>query len=94
VNLEARSVAMSSGRAAMSAQSLKFGQQHAAFPLPEGEVSLSFPAELSVGSAQTMAAFVNLLLKQAEQQAKSRADLRNDIGAAIDSQSGNSPSDK
>ena len=45
-------------------------QQHAAFPLPEGEVSLSFPAQLSVASAQNMASFVNLLLKQIEQQAK------------------------
>ncbi len=51
---------------------IKLGQQHAAFPLPEGDVSLSFPAELSVASAQTMALFVNLLLKQAEQQAQIR----------------------
>jgi hypothetical protein len=47
-------------------------KQHAAFPLPEGEISLSFPAELSVASAQMMAAFVGLLLKQAEQQAQNR----------------------
>jgi hypothetical protein len=51
---------------------IKLGHQHAAFPLPEGAVSLSFPAEMSVASAQMMASFVNLLLKQAEQQAQSR----------------------
>lgn len=51
---------------------VKLGQQHAAFPLPEGEVSLSFPADLSVSSAQTMAAFVKLALEQAERQAKAR----------------------
>jgi hypothetical protein len=50
----------------------KLGHQHAAFPLPEGDVSLSFPADLSLASAQTMAAFVGLLLKQAEQQAQRR----------------------
>jgi hypothetical protein len=50
----------------------KLGQQHAAFPLPEGSVSLSFPAELSVASAQMMASFVKLLLEQAERQAKAR----------------------
>ena len=50
----------------------KLGQQHAAFPLPEGGVSLSFPTDLSVASAQMMASFVNLLLKQAEQQAQMR----------------------
>src|SRR5688572_29379096 len=38
----------------------KLGQQHAAFPLPEGSVSLAFPAELSVASAQMMASFVNM----------------------------------
>ena len=51
---------------------LKLRQQHAVFPLAEGEVSLSFPADLSVASAQIMASFVNLLLKQAQQQAKIR----------------------
>ena len=51
----------------------KLGQQHAAFPLPEGSVSLSFPAEMSVASAQMMASFVKLLLDQAQQQAKLRA---------------------
>src|SRR6516165_8975927 len=30
-------------------------QVHATFPLPEGSVSLSFPAEMSVASAQIMA---------------------------------------
>lgn len=50
----------------------KLGQQHAVFPLPEGEVSLSFPATLSAASAKTMAAFVSLALEQAEQQAKAR----------------------
>ncbi len=50
----------------------KLGQQHAVFPLPEGEVSLSFPVELSVLSAQTMASFVTLALKQAEQLAQNR----------------------
>ena len=48
------------------------GQQHAVFPLAEGEVTLSFPAEISVESAQMMASFVNLALKQAEMQAKAR----------------------
>jgi hypothetical protein len=52
--------------------SSKFGHQHAAFPLPEGDVSLSFPAGLSVASAQMMASFVKLLLEQAERQAKAR----------------------
>jgi len=52
----------------------KLGHQHAAFPLPEGEVSLSFPAGLSVASAQTMAAFVKLALEQAERQAKTREE--------------------
>jgi hypothetical protein len=51
----------------------KLGHQHAAFPLPEGDVSLSFPAELSVASAKMMASFVKLLLEQAEGQAKARA---------------------
>lgn len=50
----------------------KLGHQHAAFPLPEGDVSLSFPAEMSVASAQMMASFVKLLLEQAERQAKTR----------------------
>jgi hypothetical protein len=49
---------------------------HAAFPLPEGSVSLSFAAEMSVASAQMMAAFVKLLLEQAEQQAKIREGKR------------------
>ena len=57
----------------------KLGQQHAAFPLPEGDVSLSFPAELSVASAQMMASFVNLLLKQAEQQARIRETVKSKI---------------
>ena len=48
----------------------KLGHQHAAFPLPQGEISLSFPAELSVASAQMMGSFVKLLLEQAERQAK------------------------
>lgn len=51
---------------------MKLGQQHAAFPLPEGEVSLSFPANLSVASAQMMASFVKLLIEQTERQAKTR----------------------
>jgi hypothetical protein len=50
----------------------KLGHQHAAFPLPEGDVSLSFPAELSLASAKMMASFVKLLLEQAEGQAKAR----------------------
>jgi hypothetical protein len=53
---------------------VKLGSQHAAFPLPEGEVSLSFPANLSLASAQTMAAFVKLALEQAERQAKAREE--------------------
>jgi hypothetical protein len=36
---------------------LKLRQQHAVFPLAEGEVLLSFPADLSVASAQIMASF-------------------------------------
>lgn len=56
----------------LTPQVVKLGQQHAAFPLPEGDVSLSFPAELSVASAQMMASFVKLLLEQTERQAKSR----------------------
>jgi hypothetical protein len=59
----------------------KLGHQHAAFPLPEGGVSLSFPADLSVASAQMMASFVNLLLKQAEQQAKNRESTKKDEAA-------------
>jgi hypothetical protein len=54
----------------------KLGQQHAAFPLPEGSVSLSFPADLSVASAQMMASFVKLLLEQAERQAKARQEVQ------------------
>jgi hypothetical protein len=50
----------------------KIGHQHAAFPLPEGEVSLSFPADMSLASAQMMASFVKLLLEQTERQAKAR----------------------
>lgn len=46
------------------------------FPLgPEEEVSLSFPAEMSVESAETMAAFVKLALDQALQRAKRRETL-------------------
>lgn len=48
----------------------KLGHQHAAFPLPEGDVSLSFPAEMSAASAETMAAFVKLAVDQALQRAK------------------------
>jgi hypothetical protein len=59
----------------------KLGQQHAAFPLPEGSVSLSFPAKMSVASAQMMASFVKLLLDQAEQQAKLRESNKNDEAA-------------
>jgi hypothetical protein len=59
----------------------KLGQQHAAFPLPEGSVSLSFPAEMSLASAQMMASFVKLLLDQAEQQAKLRESNKNDEAA-------------
>jgi hypothetical protein len=55
----------------------KLGQQHATFPLPEGSVSLSFPAEMSVASAQMMASFVKLLLEQAERQAKARESAEN-----------------
>lgn len=49
----------------------KSGQQYAKFPLPEGEVSLSFPAEMSAASAETMAAFVKLIMDQAKQAAGS-----------------------
>jgi hypothetical protein len=59
----------------------KLGHQHAAFPLPEGDVSLSFPAEMSVVSAQMMASFVKLLLEQAERQAKARESAKNDEAA-------------
>ena len=52
----------------------KLGHRHAAFPLPEGDVSLSFPAEMSLASAQMMASFVKLLLEQAERQAQARAE--------------------
>ena len=52
----------------------KLGHQHAAFPLPEGDVSLSFPAEMSLASAQMMASFVKLLLEQAERQAQAREE--------------------
>ena len=44
------------------------------FPFPRGEISLSFPAELSVASAQMMGSFVKLLLEQAERQAKVREE--------------------
>lgn len=57
----------------------KLGHQHAAFPLPEGDVSLSFPAEMSVASAQMMASFVKLLLEQAERQAKAREVMPEEI---------------
>jgi len=57
----------------------KLGHQHAAFPLPEGEVSLSFPAEMSVASAQMMASFVKLLLEQTERQAKAREGTPEEI---------------
>jgi len=67
--------------AAVPPSASKLGQQHAAFPLPEGSVSLSFPADLSVASAQMMASFVNLLLKQAEQQAKVRESAKKDEAA-------------
>jgi hypothetical protein len=53
-------------------QVAKLGHQNAAFPLPEGDVSLSFPAEMSVASAKMMASFVKLLLEQAERQATVR----------------------
>jgi hypothetical protein len=59
----------------------KLGQQHAAFPLPEGEISLSFPAEMSLASAQMMASFVKLLLEQAERQAKARESSPKDEAA-------------
>ena len=57
----------------------KLGHQHAAFPLPEGDVSLSFPADLSVASAKMMGSFVKLLLEQAEQQAKARAGTNSSV---------------
>jgi len=56
-------------------------QVHATFPLPEGSVSLSFPAEMSVASAQIMASFVKLLLDQAEQQAKLHESDKKDEAA-------------
>ena len=59
----------------------KLGQQHAAFPLPEGNVSLAFPAEMSVASAQMMASFVKLLLEQAERQAKAQESAEKDEAA-------------
>jgi hypothetical protein len=59
----------------------KLGHQHAAFPLPEGDVSLSFPAEMSVASAQMMTSFVKLLLEQAERQAKARESAPKDEAA-------------
>jgi hypothetical protein len=66
-------------KASIPPAAAKLGHQHAAFPLPEGEVSLSFPANLSVASAQTMAAFVKLALEQAERQAKARENLPEEI---------------
>jgi hypothetical protein len=59
----------------------KLGHQHAVFPLPEGDVSLSFPAEMSLASTQMMASFVKLLLEQAERQAKGREAAKNDEAA-------------
>jgi hypothetical protein len=50
----------------------KLSHQQAVFPLPEGSVSLSFPADMSVASAEMMAAFVKLALEQARQQATIR----------------------
>jgi len=50
---------------------------------PEGDVSLSFPADLSVASAQMMASFVNLLLKQAEQQAQVREHAKTSASEEI-----------
>jgi hypothetical protein len=50
-------------------------------PPPRLSVSLSFPAEMSVASAQIMASFVNLLLDQAEQQAKLRESGKKDEAA-------------
>jgi hypothetical protein len=44
-------------------------------------VSLSFPAEMSVASAQMMASFVKLLLDQAQQQAKLRESANKDEAA-------------
>ena len=41
-------------------------------------MSLSFPAEMSVASAQMMASFVKLLLDQAQQQAKLRESDKKD----------------
>jgi hypothetical protein len=69
----------------------KLGHQHAAFPLPEGDVSLSFPAEMSVASAQMMASFVKLLLEQAERQAKVREEAYQ-AGVAQMAASGQKPS--
>jgi hypothetical protein len=57
------------------------GRLNAAFPLPEGDVLLSFPAEMSVASAQTIASFVKLLLEQAERQAKTRESSPKDDAA-------------
>lgn len=50
----------------------KLGQQHAVFPLPEGSVSLTFPAELSAASAGLMESFIKLAVEQAKQQAAIR----------------------
>lgn len=74
VNLEARSTVMSGGRAAMSVQPPKLGQQHAAFPLPEGEVTFSYPAQLSTTSAEVLGQFVSLIVTQAKQMAKTQED--------------------
>lgn len=68
----------------------KLGHQHAAFPLPEGDVSLSFPADMSVASAQMMASFVKLLLEQAERQAKVREEAYQ-AGMAQTAASGQKP---
>ena len=68
----------------------KLGHQHAAFPLPEGDVSLSFPADMSVASAQMMASSVKLLLEQAERQAKTREEAHQ-AGVAQMAASGQKP---
>ena len=58
----------------------KRGTRQAVFPLIEGDLTLTFPDNLSASSASAMVSYVTLFLKQAEAQAKERERLREEHG--------------
>jgi hypothetical protein len=68
-------------------------QRRFTFSLPEGEVTLSFPAKLSVGSARAMSERLKKMLERAKRQAAGNDFVRNEIDAGISEASRNRAND-